>query len=89
MGKDINLSHEMAQLKEAFNGLANEVSQLKKQLKIGTEVTIKDLAKSSGKHVSTIHYRLFNTPGIEPEVDFHKVGRGYVIKASCVGRLLA
>ena len=78
---------EISELWGAIKILQNKLDEIICEKAKVEWVTIDTLASMLGMTLQGVHYRLFHTQGIEPEVDFVKINNKYHITPSAIPRL--
>ena len=83
----INYDQDIAEIRSAIATLNQKIDSMIVEKVERDWVNVETLASILGITVQGVHYRLFNTVGVEPEKDFVRLNGKYYIKPSTIERL--
>lgn len=82
-----NYDEQLAEIRASIQDINNTLSSLIEEKVERDWVNVETMASILGITVQGVHYRLFNTHGVEPEKDFVRLNGKYYIKPSAIERL--
>jgi len=83
----MNYDSDIAEIRNAIATLNLKVDSMIIEKVQRDWVDVETLASILGITVQGVHYRLFNTMGVEPEKDFMRFNGKYYIKPNIIERL--